>query len=309
MKFICAADLHITAKVPENRKGDYFGQAINKFAELIRITKKHSDENLLVVAGDFFDSAKVPYKVVRLIIEMLLKSDIRVLAVPGQHDQRWHGADLDNTPIGLLATCKLVTILKPFSKVVIKKTSFMGAGWGEEPEIEADVVLLHRMITKKGELWPGQTNYSSAHAIMRKYPWAKAIISGDNHAPHALTIKNNKNMRLQINCGSMMRSTKSQIGYQPRSYVVDTADWTLKAVKIPCLSDKEVFDFGKIAIAEMKDESKKVAEERISKFIDSLPKNEKERPEFKTILNSIVTQIKPKDAVKSIIEATMERVS
>jgi len=35
---IAASDLHITAKVPENRKGDYFGQAITKLKRIKKIT-------------------------------------------------------------------------------------------------------------------------------------------------------------------------------------------------------------------------------------------------------------------------------
>jgi len=169
---------------------------------------------------------------------------------------------------------------------------------------------MHRMITKSGELFPGQTNYSSAHAIMRKYPWAQCIISGDNHAPHALRIEGNEwGHRLQVNCGSLVRSTKSQIGFQPRAYLIDISKWTAKPVKINCLPDEEVFDFGKITISEIKEDAKKAAEEKIADFISTLPKNEKEKPNFKLILNNVIAHANPKASVKTIIANTMERIS
>ncbi len=313
--FVASADLHIHSKCPKNRKGDYYGQVIHKFSELLGITIRYSPPKLLVVAGDFFDASNVPYKVVRLILQMIKESGVNILVVPGQHDLRYHVSGLDNTPLGILQTSGQVEILTPkMSKTTYGGVSFVGAGWNEEPEDEADVLVTHRMITKKGELWPGQTNYSSAHAIMRKYPWAQCIISGDNHAPHALRIKEldifaQDNYRLQVNCGSMVRSTKSQIGFQPRAYLIDISKWTAKPVKIPCLPDGDVFDFDKITIEEMKDDAKKEAEKKITTFISTLPKNSKERPNFKKILNSVVAHAKPKDSVKSIINETMERIS
>ena len=308
MKFIAAADIHIHSKVPENRKGDYFGQVTDKFQKLLDITVKHSDDKLLVVAGDFFDSSTVAYKVTQKIMEMLMDNEVHLLVVPGQHDLRYHVGELKNTPLGILATCDLVSILNPRNRYTIKDVSFVGAGWNEEPETEADVLVMHRMITKKGELWPGQTNYSSAHAILRKYPWAKCIISGDNHAPHTLK----SNGKLQINCGSMVRSTKSQVGFQPRVHLIDTNScntWTTTSIKIPCLPDDEVFDFSKIAIEELKGEAKKEAEKKIAEFINTLPVTAKEKPNFKTILNNVVAHVDPKKSVRTIIDNIMEEVS
>lgn len=309
--FVASADLHIHSKVPENRKGDYFNQVINKFSWLVANTIRYSPIELLVVAGDFFDSPSVPYKVTKKVLAIIKDSNIKIMVVPGQHDLRYHVGGLDNTPLGILEESDQIEILTPkMSKTTFGGVSFVGAGWNEEPEEEADVLVMHRMITKKGELWPGQTNYSSAHAILRKYPWAKCIISGDNHTPHTLRVKDDcGGHRLQINCGSLVRSTKSQIDYQPRAHLVDISDWSTKMIKIPCLPSDEVFDFDKIAIKELKEEAKKKAELKIAEFIETLPKNSKEKPNFKTILNDVVAQAKPKKSVRAIIANVMEEVS
>lgn len=303
---VVTADLHITNKVPKSRKGDYFGQSLEKFSKILDITRDYAQSNLLVVAGDFFDSARVPYKVTKVILEMIKQSGVYVMVVPGQHDLNFHAGSLENTPLGILQATGLVEVLTPkTSRTTYEGITFIGAGWNEEPEEEADILVTHRMVTKKGELWPGQTNYSTAHSIMRKYPWARVIVSGDNHAPHVLRTKKGTT---QINCGSMMRSTKDQINFEPRVYLVDCNNWKAKAIKIPCLPVEEVFDMEHIVVEEMKDESKRIAKEKIAGFIETLPKNDLERPNFQKILSNVVEHVQPNEDVRNIINFTMEKI-
>lgn len=304
MEFITCADLHIHSKVPENRKGDFFTQVMDKFNFILKEAEK-TDSKVLVVAGDFFDSPNVSYKITRAVLESIKNSNVTILAVAGQHDLRYHVGELNNTPLGILQTSGQVTILNPRNKFIINDISFIGCGWNETPEIEADVLVLHLMVTKKGELWPGQTNYSTAHALLRKYPWAKIIVSGDNHIPHTLKTKSGK---FQINCGSMIRTTKTQINFQPRIQKIDTDNLTIKNIKIPIIDSELCFDFSKIAIEELKGEAKEHAEAKIAEFINMLPKNQKEKPEFKSILNNIVSNINPRQGVKTIIANTMEKL-
>jgi DNA repair exonuclease SbcCD nuclease subunit len=306
MQFICAADTHLTNKAPKSRKGDYFGQSLEKFEFILKESEK-TDSKILVIAGDFFDTAKSKYKVTNKILETLKKyKKVKVLVVSGQHDLNFHVGSLDDTPLGNLQAANVVHILKNNEIYEFNGISFVGSSWNEEPKEEADILVMHRMITKKGELWPGQTNYSTAHSILRKYSWARVIISGDNHAPHVLRTKKGT---IQINCGSMMRSTKDQINFEPRVYLVDCDNWKAKAIKIPCLPSEKVFDMEHITIEEMKDESKRIAKEKISDFINTLPKNEQERPNFQKILSNVVDHVQPNEDVRSIINDTMERIS
>ena len=305
MKFIACADLHLSDKCPKNRKGDYFKQILIKFEYILKFTQK-TNSKLLIVAGDFFDATKVKYKVTNNILAILQKyTDIKILVIPGQHDLNYHVAGLDNTPLGVLETANVVTILNPKDTIVIDGISFLGCGWNEIPKNKADVLIMHLMVTKKDSLWPGQTNYSTAHSILRKYPWARCIITGDNHAPHVLKTKSGK---LQVNCGSLVRSTKAQIGFKPRIYLIDTFQWKAKPIKIPCLLDEDVFDFNQIDIDEIKKEAKEKAELKIAKFISTLPKNAKEKPNFKKILNEVIKQTNPKQSVRNIINNTMENL-
>lgn len=308
--FVAGADLHIHSRRPENRKGDYFSQVIAKFAALLEIVVKHSSPKLLVIAGDFFDSSQAPYKVTNTILEMIMDTEVNILVVPGQHDLRYHVSGLNNTPLGTLVTAKRVSIITPErNNISFGGISFIGAGWNEEPQDAADVLVIHRMVTKSGELWPGQKNYSSAHAILRKYPWANCIISGDNHKPHSLRVEGGDDgHRLQINCGSMMRTTTLQLDFQPRVYLVDITNWQSKAIKIPCEPSEDVFDFNKIEEEDAKEIAKKQAEELIEKFIDTLPKDEEHKPNFVSDLQFVIEQVKPRKSVLGILNEIMEKI-
>ena len=306
MKFIGCGDLHIIDRCPENRKGVYFKQVLDKFDQILKITS-NTDSKLVAVAGDFFDSPTVSYHVTRQVMKCIRKyPEVKIIAVAGQHDLRYHGTGLSNTPLGILQESGDITILSSKKSFEFMGVTFIGSGWNEEPEVDADVMVTHRMITKKGELWPGQTNYSSAHAILRKYPNMKCILSGDNHLPHALRVKEG---RLQINAGSMMRSTKAQLYYTPRIWIIDSEGWNTERVNLNVLDPSEVFDFEKIHIEDTKDVNRKDAEERIAQFISTLPQTDQEKPNFKNILNNLIQQVKPSSEVMDIINSTMERVS
>ena len=303
--FIACADLHLTNKRPLNRKGDYYSQILNKFAQLLGYTKRDSDLNLMVVAGDFFNSPTVPYKVVIKVMEMIMEVDVDILVVPGQHDLRYHVSGLDNVPLGILDIAQQVTILQPNKIVTYNGITFAGAGWDEEPDIKSDVLVLHRMITKREPLWEGQKDFSIAGKILRKYPWANCVISGDNHMPHTFRKKG----RIQINCGSMVRSTKTQIDFEPRVYLVNAKTWKTKQLKYKIEPSEDVFDFEKIKQAVMKQESKEKAEKLIAKFIDTLPTKAKEKPDFKLVLKTVINDVKPNTNVKKIINQIMETVN
>lgn len=305
MEIICCGDLHLTNKNPRNRKGDYFQQLINKFEQILKITQK-TDSKILLVSGDFFDLAKAEYQVTNQVLKSIEKYTVNIFAVAGQHDILFHVGALKNSPLGTLEASGAVTILKPGVVTKINNISLIGCSWNETPETKADIIVTHRMITKKGPLWPGQTDYSSASAIMRKYPWAKLILSGDNHTPHVLRLKSG---RLQINSGSMMRSTKAQIDFKPRVYKVNTDTWKAKPIYLEIEKPEDVFDFEKIGMDEIKEEIKNEASEKIAKFVASLPQNMQDRPNFKLILQSLIEKSKPSKKVQEIINKTMERIS
>jgi len=310
MKFIACADLHFTNKCPKNRKdSEYFKTQIGKFQEILEYTLNETDSNILVVAGDFFDHHKTPYKVTREVLEMIQEYDIEILCIDGQHDLAYHRSGLDNTPLGILETAGVIKMLS--NKYPVKTdaggdVSFIGAGWNEEPENEANVLVMHRMITETKELFPGQETYeyTTAHQLMHKYKWADCVITGDNHKPHVLK----KDGRLHINCGSMMRSTKAQVLHEPSMWVIDTNDWSYNKIILCHEPAKKVFDFVRIENESKIEKARAKAEEDIDGFIETLNMKDSEKPSFEPILKQVIAHANPKKNVKTIINSTMERI-
>ncbi len=303
MIFAAGADFHLTNKVPENRKTGYFEEICEKFLELLSMVSTKTD--LLVCAGDFFDSTMVPYLVTKEIIHMIKSVNINILVVPGQHDMRYHRSGLNNTPLGVLEESGCVKILgNKWPILGPDTTDFIGAGWNEEPLDKADILVTHRMVTKTGPLFPGQSKFTTAAQMLNYYKWAKIIISGDNHQMFWLKERG----RLLVNCGSLVRSSKKQIDHIPTLHFIDSETLKHDLWVIPHKPASVVFDFAKIEKEELKEKKLDTAEQDIGEFIQALSVSDKEQPKFTSILAKVVETEKPNENVKILINTIMEKV-
>jgi len=302
MKFICCADLHFTDKTPPNRVDNYFETQCQKLHFILHHTEINNAA--LLVAGDIFDSAKAPYKVTKRIMNIIQKYNVPIYITFGQHDLNYHKKGLENTPLGTLSTLENITILQNDKTVNVGGITIIGAGWNEEPEIEADILITHQMITHKGPLFPGQKDYSTARRTLKKYPWAKVIVSGDNHEAFVLRMKKQK----LINCGSMMRKRKDQMWYFPCIWLLDTDNWLIEEIEIDIQASSDVFDLEKIEREEIQEDMQKQAKENINDLIDSLDMKEKTKPKFETMLARVIKKTKPNKNVVNIINDLMEEV-
>ncbi len=307
LDFIAIADLHLTVDTPRSRNAGYTKQLLNKFENILKLTKKKTSTNLLVVAGDFFDSplpSLVPYSLTAKVIELIRKWDVTVFAVPGQHDLRYHSKGLQNTPLGILESSGVVTILTGEKITKFKGISFVGQGWNEKiKEKKADVLVTHRMVIKS-KLWKDQTDYITANKLLAKYPNFTCIISGDNHLPHLVQ----KNNRIQLNCGSIPRKTKLQMNYEPCAWKILLEAKKAIKIKLKVLPSQEVFDLLKIEAIEKDEERKNIALEKIPLFIKALFDKDNAAPSFPVILRKIIEEAKPNKEVKQIINNTMENL-
>lgn len=306
MKFAACSDLHFTDKIPENRKVGYLEQICDKFVQILELTDKYTDTGILLVGGDFFDSARIPYFVTRKIIKILRHSTVEVFAVPGQHDLRYHKSGLNNTPLGVLISTGLVELILNNKELELEGVTFVGAGWNEKPEVKADCILTHQTITKVDPLYPGEDESSNAAQVLNRHKWAKCIISGDNHK---MFIHKNKRQTL-VNCGSIVRSAKDQIEYVPHLHIIDTKStpWGVESIPLDVLPSDQVFDFNKIEKIERNEEAKKEREKDLEEFISALSEADLEKPEFVSILVKVIEKINPNDEVKNLINEIMEEV-
>ena len=306
MKFISCSDLHIAVKAPTNRKDPYMEMCLTKL-EFILKTAVEDAYGVIVVAGDFFDSAIVPMYLIRYVIELIKIYDVEILVVPGQHDMRYHTQGLHNTPLGILEAADCITLMdeKPYRSVKCMDTVFYGAGWESTETVEMDsdpfnVILVHRLVTKSGPLFPGQTDYIAAEGICQLYPHADLIVSGDNHTPH---MWKSELSNININCGSMIRKSKDQVEYGPAIWLCDSETNKHLRIPIPIKPPEEVFDFNKIEFEEAKQEHKM----NLDNLVETIT-SEVDKPDFTLVLKDIVRQAKPNREVKNIINDVMETV-
>lgn len=298
--FVATADLHLRDKTPKYRCDDFCTNQFLKFQQLLEYTVS-STTNILVVAGDVFDSKGVNYATVVRAMSLIMSYNVEILLVPGQHDLRYHRKGLDGTPLGVLLQLNNVHLLnsdKAFTSDTPDMT-FVGAGWNEEPEAKADVLVTHRMVTEDGPLWPGHTDYISSKALLKQYKEYKFIISGDNHRPHKTKLKE----RVNINCGSMCRTNKDQYNYKPAFWHVQESG---KVTKVPFGIQKasEVFDKDKIVRDEKFEENKQRFNEVTDNISTKAPK-----PNFERILLSTIKEAGASSEAEALITSKMEELN
>jgi len=304
MQFLAIGDTHFTHNTPTNRKDDYAQTQLDKFKQVLELARRYDCP--IVHSGDFFESASEPYSVTKSLLDILTKQrykDIKIFTTFGQHDIRYHIKGLNNTPLGILTTLPNVYILGSDYSLLEGKTSITGAGWDEEPKEDADILVTHRMVVHKNPLFPGQTDYSKAKNLLKKYNY-KFIISGDNHNPFVETYEG----KTLINVGSLMRKGKDQIDYKPSVWLFDSVSLKHKRISLEIKPAKDVFDFEKIEKNEIQQEIKKQVQEDMDKFMDSLNISEHDKPNFENVIKKIIKETNPKVEVIDIINQIMEEL-
>jgi len=313
MKFVACADLHFTDKTPKNRTDNYLDSQLMKFTQILEYAEGEGAP--LLIAGDVFDSVKVPYKITKLIMDTIGFYNVQIFATFGQHDLVYHSDGLNNTPLGILSTMKQVNILPCDTNISWEggkdhpEVSIIGQGWNQKiKEGEgADILVTHQMVVHKKPLYPGQEDYSTANQVMNKYPWASFIISGDNHLPFT-QYKKGKGQTL-INCGSMMRKGKDQINHKPCVWLIDTDSRSIEdCYELKVHPYRKVFDLNKIKREELQQDSKEQARVDIEKFVNSLCMSGANKPRFQNILKRVIKEVKPDTEVINIINELMEEV-
>jgi len=300
-------DVHLMDRTPKNRKDKMRETCLNKFETCLEIAWEYKIEALMV-PGDLFDTALgVPsYEFTGEVIKICLRHPhLRIIAIPGQHDLRYHTKGISNTPIGLLAAAGCIEIPTIFDPVDLGHGPLIyGCGWGDEQkmaeliengwDVSRDVLLIHKMITKDKPLFPGQYDYMTAANFLKKYPF-RVVLSGDNHQRHIMETKT----QALINGGSMMRLRKDQIDYQPRIHFIDTESLDIQYEDIPI--EKDVFDFSKMK----EEEEKEGRKEKVDELIKAI-KMDKEKVKFGSVLHHLTAKMKPEKAVVDLLDNIMD---
>ena len=273
----------------------------NKLEWCFKLGQEHGCE-LALGPGDIFHSPRASDDTKRRFQDILKRNDnIHFLGIFGQHDVYHYRNDLRNTPLGVVESSGLIEILdnQPYN---FDDVYIYGASWNEPiPEIlnkkAFNVLVIHKMIIKEDELYPGQENYFTARMILAKNSF-DLIVSGDNHS----NFTSEYNGKTLLNMGSLCRMTTAQLNHEPQVAIFDTDTKTYELFKIPIEPPENVFNLEEVEKAKKhKDENGKIKD-----YIDILSQEAETREwDFVGNLDKFLKSNGIKGSVDKIIKSTL----
>lgn len=214
---ILMADVHRSDETPVCRTDNYLEAQNKKLLFVKKLQKEH--DCIVLCAGDLLDYWKSSPRLITMTIRYLPK---KFYCIYGQHDLPQHSLDLaEKSGTFTLAEGRHLALLA-------------GAHFGQDPaghsiEIKDRKILVwHKLVWTGRTPWPGCTD-PTAETVMKQYPKYDLILTGDNHKPFVVE----KNGRLLVNPGSVMRSTTDQVNHKPRVYLYYADDNTVEPVFLP----------------------------------------------------------------------------
>jgi DNA repair exonuclease SbcCD nuclease subunit len=222
MKIIYTTDWHLCSKCPGKRKeDDFFKLEMAKVDEIVNFAIQNNID-LIIHGGDFFDSPKIDYWLLNIMISKFQKLNdyhIPVLLVPGSHDMYGYNVDsLKSTAVGALVETGLIKILNGKKQIGDRVFYGMPATLTHTLEMYANiepksVVVSHNMIT------PISVPYS--HILLQTIPNLGSIfLTGHYH--RYLMCRSNDNVF--INTGPLIRTDITECDNKPCIIFMDFSD-------------------------------------------------------------------------------------
>lgn len=231
---ILTADWHIRADVPKCRTDDYLKAQWEKVEFIQSLATDH--ECPIVIAGDIGHRPHWPnWLLTRFMRIWVGQPPCYIAAALGQHDLPNHNQD--KFPMSGVAVLRMAhapriafAYMSPDSKMYIQGADY-GQAWALKEgyeNIPNRILVAHKMVIEDKPLWPGQLA-DNAQTLLRKHPKFQLIVTGDNHLPFVAE----REGRLLVNPGSMMRMTADQADHRPRVYLWYAETNTVEPVYLP----------------------------------------------------------------------------
>lgn len=241
MKFILTADWHIRSTIPSCRKDDFFKVQFEKVKFVLSIAKEYDAS--IIVAGDIGEKPHWENWLLTKYIELFRLHHLSIYAIPGQHDLVNHRLDkINEGGIGVLRSSSMINLLKE-RKVKYDSVHLYPYPFGEKvkrckkiPSVKT-IAITHQLICQKPLGW--QKDKLMAKSLLRDLECYDLIVSGDNHESFVQEYEG----RYLVNPGSLVRTKSDQINFQPKIYLWDSEDNSVKTINVPI--EKDVFDLTK----------------------------------------------------------------
>ena len=250
-KFIYLQDTHIKGKNPENRIGSYYQDVMNKIKEVISIAKKLKVDAVLH-GGDLYDSELVSNVMVDEFIDLVEKSKIEWLILPGNHDEIGNNWELSKAS----SLAHIFRRSKLINKLTIKSDEdYVMQGFQYYHNVEKvikeeglycatltysfKIAIVHALITLKP--LPYQAMNVVAKDIKTDYD---VVLVAHNHSQY--DIKEINGVKF-VFLGALGRRKIDEKDIKPSVLLIDTESKELKIIELKSgKSAKEVFDLEKV---------------------------------------------------------------
>jgi DNA repair exonuclease SbcCD nuclease subunit len=238
--FLVTGDWHIRASKPRYRMDKSYVDTEGRKLEWLFATAEKYNCSAILQPGDMFDSYDIPnYMKINLVNKF--RAGLPVYSIYGQHDLKYRNHK--DTVMSLFDTIGVVKVFDQPHPVEIDDCNIYGSGWDEPvPNIvnsnKVNILLTHEMIVGDGALWYGQEDYIEAKDALKKWDGFDLIVSGDNH--QSFHYMNKK--RMLLNCGSLMRTSISQVDHKPVVWIYDSVTKTAECLEIPIDPIEEIMD-------------------------------------------------------------------
>ena len=294
-------DIHARGSSPVERVDDYVVVQYQKLRQAFDHFKRKR-VSAVIAPGDLFNNyGRDTYDVLYSVIDLLKEYGFPVYTVFGQHDIRFHNLGVTDTPMQILIKSHLVWPLRKNGTMVDNGVCLFGANFGEPlfkvPNTHkklTNIMVMHKMIINGKKLWPGQTDYSQARVLERKYGY-DLYVCGDNHQAFV----NGK----VLNCGSLMRMNIDQAKHKPMYALYDPHKNKLKTFEYDIAPANLVLKSYDSVLGNIKGLSKKQKKE----FAESLNTDYEGGTDYKNNIHGIIKKKRRvRKRAREIIEKSLE---
>lgn len=313
--FLFVSDSHFRHDVPlcyQESGVDFWEDVQMPVMRWLFQSKDKYNINRIIHAGDWFNKPKPPYDLLNQCIKMFSEyfpdgdSYKTLHCIAGNHDLPCHNYEQnDESAWGTLCSANLFS--NDFS---LYYSMFCGDcalffvdydcldSMDEALEVARtnglkNILVTHQYIWKGNVLpFPGCT-YPNANDYLDMYPEFDVIVTGDNHQ-HFIVEKDG---RLLINPGCMIRQKSSEMDYVPQGVLFNCQTMEYESVRIP-------YKYEHITRDHLEHDEQ--VESRKNAFVESLEKDVEVGLSFRDNLEQIINKSNVSKKTRTIIQKVLE---
>lgn len=255
-KFMFIGDVHWRSKNPINRSGSYMEDMKLKWQSIFNIAKAE-EVSYILCTGDVFDNPTMALSTIVAAYETFKSSPCEIVVVPGNHDifgynlESWESSSL--YLLHLLLPGVLNVVYNPKEGLDLNRIFATGQGYTNYLDEDGETGYTPLDSAKNQRpLDPIKVHIVHSMLMDHEVPFkhtvindvvttADIILSGHDHVGYG--VKHRADGVTFVNPGSIMRSSISEAGREPKVVLFDTDTFkqnkvdAFKVIKLPCVKD------------------------------------------------------------------------